>query len=135
MHRRLLIAIALVLALGLVALVAFGCGASQETAGTTPGTEPTTTAAASPTTTTTASGVTATTLMTLTASELEPIVVPTLPQEIPGYTEVDPATGLLLDRKTQMEFSGETQMRAAQQSEPMTMKTTMEGTTTVERID
>ncbi|NLZ06024.1 MAG: hypothetical protein GXY19_12700 [Phycisphaerae bacterium] len=48
---------------------------------------------------------------------------------------VDPATGLLLDRKTQMEFSGETQMRAAQQSEPMTMKTTMEGTTTVERID
>lgn len=26
--------------------------------------------------------------------ELEPIVVPTLPDEIPGYTELDPATGL-----------------------------------------
>jgi DMSO/TMAO reductase YedYZ molybdopterin-dependent catalytic subunit len=29
-----------------------------------------------------------------TACALEPIVVPTLPAEIPGYTELDPATGL-----------------------------------------
>lgn len=48
---------------------------------------------------------------------------------------IDPTTGLLLDSQRRMKFSGETQMRAAQQSEPMTMKTTMEGTTTVERID
>ena len=31
---------------------------------------------------------------TPTTGELEPIVVPTLPATIPGYTEVDPATGL-----------------------------------------
>ncbi|MDI6449235.1 DUF6263 family protein [Anaerobaca lacustris] len=48
---------------------------------------------------------------------------------------VDPTTGLLLDSKTRMKFSGETQRHAAQQSEPMTAKMAMEGTTTVERIE
>ena len=31
---------------------------------------------------------------TLAAGNLEPVVVPTLPAKIPGYTEIDPATGL-----------------------------------------
>jgi DMSO/TMAO reductase YedYZ molybdopterin-dependent catalytic subunit len=34
------------------------------------------------------------TSVTTAACVLEPIVVPTLPAEIPGYTELDPATGL-----------------------------------------
>jgi DMSO/TMAO reductase YedYZ molybdopterin-dependent catalytic subunit len=42
----------------------------------------------------TASTDTATSPSTSSASELEPVVVPTLPEEIPGYTELDPATGL-----------------------------------------
>jgi DMSO/TMAO reductase YedYZ molybdopterin-dependent catalytic subunit len=43
---------------------------------------------------TTASGGAATSTVTSAAGDLEPIVAPTLPAEIPGYTEVDPATGL-----------------------------------------
>ena len=43
---------------------------------------------------TTATGGAATSTVTSAVGDLEPIVVPTLPAEIPGYTEVDPATGL-----------------------------------------
>ena len=42
----------------------------------------------------TATSGTTTSTATPTTGELEPIVVPTLPATIPGYTEVDPATGL-----------------------------------------
>jgi hypothetical protein len=50
--------------------------------------------------------------------------------------DIDPSTGLLLAQKTQMNFTGETQMPAgAQQAQPMTVKMSMEGTTTVERIE
>lgn len=38
----------------------------------------------------------------LPACDLEPIVVPTLPAEIPGYTELDPATGLHVTGKVQV---------------------------------
>jgi DMSO/TMAO reductase YedYZ molybdopterin-dependent catalytic subunit len=99
MFTRLLIASALVLSLGLV-----GCGQSQETASTTAGTGLITSATApAGTMTTTASETTTTTAATSSASEpgptpstseSEPIDVPTLPAEIPGYTEVDPDTGL-----------------------------------------
>jgi DMSO/TMAO reductase YedYZ molybdopterin-dependent catalytic subunit len=44
--------------------------------------------------TTTATTGTPGTTTTVTTVDLEPIVVPTMPAEIPGYTEVDPATGL-----------------------------------------
>jgi DMSO/TMAO reductase YedYZ molybdopterin-dependent catalytic subunit len=73
---KLLIAITVVVVLGLV-----GCGGGGETA-TTPST-----AEAPATSTATGEATTA-------AGDVEPIVVPTLPAEIPGYTEVDPATGL-----------------------------------------
>lgn len=59
-------------------------------AGGTGSAEPTETTLANVTSTMT-SGVTSTTTTTMA---LEPIVVPTLPAEIPGYTELDPATGL-----------------------------------------
>ena len=36
------------------------------------------------------------------ACAVEPIQVPTLPEEIPGYTEVDPATGLHMTGKPQV---------------------------------
>jgi DMSO/TMAO reductase YedYZ molybdopterin-dependent catalytic subunit len=68
----------------LLTLVMVGCGDSAGSAGTTEA------AVASPA----ADGTTTTTTTTLTAGQLEPIVVPTLPDVIPGYTEVDPATGL-----------------------------------------
>ena len=74
-------AIATLLILGLA-----GCGGSGETATTA-----LTTGSAVTSTTTSAP---ATSLTIPVARDLEPIVVPTLPAEIPGYTEMDPATGL-----------------------------------------
>ena len=68
---------------GLSGLLA-ACGGAK-TAVTTDG------AVASPTTATT---VAATSTTTLAPVHLEPVVPPTLPDKIPGYTEVDPATGL-----------------------------------------
>ena len=80
MFGRLVVCGALLLMLGIA-----GCGSSVGAAETTGTTEAT---ASSPVTTA------ATTTTTLAAGDLEPIVVPTLPAKIPGYTEVDPATGL-----------------------------------------
>ena len=81
MFRGLIVLGGLLLVLGMV-----GCGGGDEAARTTSTTE------AAATSTVTSGATTSTT--TLVAGELEPIVVPTLPAEIPGYTEVDPATGL-----------------------------------------
>ncbi len=81
MPAKLLIAIATLLMLALV-----GCGGSQET--------PNTTVTTGSTVTSTTTSVPDTSLTIPVARDLEPIVVPTLPAEIPGYTEVDPATGL-----------------------------------------
>jgi DMSO/TMAO reductase YedYZ molybdopterin-dependent catalytic subunit len=78
MHRIPLLIVVSVLILG-----SAGCAA-------TAGTIQSTTTAAAVVATTTTSGVTASTV----AGELEPIVVPTLPDVVPGYLEVDPATGL-----------------------------------------
>ncbi len=75
MSRKSLLVTLVVLALCLVTVPVFGCGGGSTTAGTTP-------------------VVTAAIPPASSASELEPIVVPTLPAEIPGSTEVDPATGL-----------------------------------------
>jgi DMSO/TMAO reductase YedYZ molybdopterin-dependent catalytic subunit len=45
---------------------------------------------------------TSTTLLALDTSGLPPIVVPTLPEVTPGYTEVDPDTGLHVTGKPQV---------------------------------
>jgi DMSO/TMAO reductase YedYZ molybdopterin-dependent catalytic subunit len=63
-------------ALCLAATAVSGCGATDATADTTTPALPSNSPSIS------------------MAPELEPIVAPTLPEEIPGYTEVDPATGL-----------------------------------------
>jgi DMSO/TMAO reductase YedYZ molybdopterin-dependent catalytic subunit len=81
MFGRLIICGAVLLMLGMT-----GCGGSLGAAETTGTTEA---AATSP-----ATSPAATTTTTLAAGDLEPIVMPTLPAKIPGYTEVDPATGL-----------------------------------------
>ena len=59
-----------------------------------PGTSTTATSGAPPDSTTTSQSISPTTRSTVGTTDLEPVVVPTLPAEIPGYTEVDPATGL-----------------------------------------
>jgi DMSO/TMAO reductase YedYZ molybdopterin-dependent catalytic subunit len=79
MRVRMLDRVALGVALLLV-LAAGGCGGAEDPAATT--TAPATTTAEPAVTTTVADGA------------LAPIVVPTLPAEIPGYTELDPLTGL-----------------------------------------
>ena len=72
---------------GLVLMLAtMGCGGTAGTGNTTVATGPVTNSAAT-------SGVSTSTAPPTTGA-LEPIVVPTLPAKIPGYTEVDPATGL-----------------------------------------
>jgi DMSO/TMAO reductase YedYZ molybdopterin-dependent catalytic subunit len=76
MLRRLLVFGGLLLILATV-----GCGGTAGTENTTVATGPGTNS-------------TGTSTVTPTTGDLEPIVVPTLPAEIPGYTQVDPATGL-----------------------------------------
>jgi DMSO/TMAO reductase YedYZ molybdopterin-dependent catalytic subunit len=98
MFKMVIVIGVVLLALGIVA-----CGDETSTAETTapaaagsgadtqtPATSATTGAAA----TTVTTGGAPTTVTTLAADDLEPITVPTLPAEIPGYLEVDPATGL-----------------------------------------
>jgi DMSO/TMAO reductase YedYZ molybdopterin-dependent catalytic subunit len=81
------LAVILTLAFGLAAVVGAGCESGV-------GTEHTTMAAVPPTpNSTSTSGVVTTTAASAT-SQLEPLVTPTLPATIPGYAEVDPATGL-----------------------------------------
>ncbi len=93
--RRSILA-ALIVAL-LVTPGALGCGngADQMTTTTktaeTSGSVSTTTTAAPVSTDSTASSISTT---TPTSADLEPVAVPSLPADIPGYTEVDPATGL-----------------------------------------
>ena len=77
MLAKLMACGALLLVLGMGA-----CGDNGESAGTTEAD-----------TAHTVSEVTSSTT-TLPPDDLEPVVVPTLPDVIPGYTEVDPATGL-----------------------------------------
>jgi len=81
MFRKLLAVGGLLLLLGPV-----GCAGTVGTGHTTA-----TTAAAA---ISTATSGTTTSAAPPSTGELEPIVVPTLPATIPGYTEVDPATGL-----------------------------------------
>jgi DMSO/TMAO reductase YedYZ molybdopterin-dependent catalytic subunit len=86
MSRRLIaLSAPLMLLVALVAVLAASCGGGETPATTaitaTPASTATITAGISETTT----GV---------PVSLEPIVVPTLPEVIPGYTELDPATGL-----------------------------------------
>lgn len=86
MSRRLLApSVSLVLLVGLVALLAVGCGG---------GGAATTTVTATPASTTTTTAEISETTTTRVPVSLEPIVVPTMPAVIPGYTELDPATGL-----------------------------------------
>jgi DMSO/TMAO reductase YedYZ molybdopterin-dependent catalytic subunit len=81
------LAVIATLALGLTGVLAVaGCAS-------TAGTGHTTVATASAASSSSTSG-TSTSRATATTGELQPIVVPTLPAEIPRYTEVDPATGL-----------------------------------------
>jgi hypothetical protein len=54
-----------------------------------------------------------------------------------SYTTVvtaDPKTGLLLSRRTQMKFAGETQAPDPK-TQGGSVQTTLEGTTTVERVE
>jgi DMSO/TMAO reductase YedYZ molybdopterin-dependent catalytic subunit len=81
MFRKLLAAGGLFLMLGIV-----GCGGAAGTARTT--------VATGPETGSTVTTITADATTTPNSSVLEPIVVPTLPDVIPGYAELDPATGL-----------------------------------------
>jgi DMSO/TMAO reductase YedYZ molybdopterin-dependent catalytic subunit len=93
MRTRSLIAGAVLLTLVLM-LGLFGCGQSQQAADVTTGiTQATGSTVETSTTTTTLSSTTETQSPPSTV-ELKPIDIPTLPEEIPGYTEVDPATGL-----------------------------------------
>lgn len=82
MFRMLAVFCGLVLMLGMV-----GCAAGNG------GTQSTATSEAGVTSTNTATEVTTNTVTTF-GGDLEPIVVPTLPEVITGYTDVDPATGL-----------------------------------------
>lgn len=86
MVRKPPAATALIVVLCLVVVLAYGCGGGRETADTTTGTVSATG--------TTASVSTESTPPPSEVSGLQPIVVPTLPEVIPGYTELDPATGL-----------------------------------------
>ncbi|MBN1321503.1 MAG: molybdopterin-dependent oxidoreductase [Thermoleophilia bacterium] len=92
MHRRILVP-ALIIAL-LATLGALGCGSGvdRSAAAETGGSATTATTSAPATTDSTASSISTTT--TVAPADLEPVVVPGLPADIPGYTEVDPATGL-----------------------------------------
>ena len=81
MFGRLLVLSGLVLILATV-----GCAGTAGTENTT--------VATGPVTNSTAIGAVTTSTGTPSTGELQPIVVPTLPAKIPGYTEVDPATGL-----------------------------------------
>lgn len=76
-RRPIALSAPLMLLVALVAVMAVGCGGG--------GTATTTVTGTPASTTTTTTGV---------PVSLEPIVVPTLPAVIPGYTELDPATGL-----------------------------------------
>ncbi len=96
MLKMVMVIGAVLLALGVVA-----CGDETSTAETTAaagsGADTQTSATSAMTggaATTAPTLTTVTTVTTLAADDLEPIVVPTLPGEIPGYLEVDPATGL-----------------------------------------
>jgi len=96
LQRRILVA-ALTVAL-LVTLGALGCGDGVEQVTTTTETPETSGSVSTPTTTapvstdSTAPSIGTTT--TPTSADLEPVTAPSLPADIPGYTEVDPATGL-----------------------------------------
>jgi DMSO/TMAO reductase YedYZ molybdopterin-dependent catalytic subunit len=81
MLGKLILISGIALMLGMV-----GCGGSAGTAQTSATTEAVATS--------TATGEAPTGTTTPTVGALEPIVVPTLPAEIPAYTAVDPATGL-----------------------------------------
>jgi DMSO/TMAO reductase YedYZ molybdopterin-dependent catalytic subunit len=71
----------------MAALASVACGGQEAASTTVTGGAPTDSATAS-------QSASPTTQSTVGTTDLEPIVVPTLPAEIPGYTEVDPATGL-----------------------------------------
>ncbi|MCE5253161.1 MAG: molybdopterin-dependent oxidoreductase [Actinomycetia bacterium] len=95
MLRRMLVP-AVILLLPVLALA--GCGDNQVspvTATIAVGGDvaPSTVATNVVTTASTASGAAPSTTI-IAPGDLQPIVVPTLPAEIPGYTELDPATGL-----------------------------------------
>jgi DMSO/TMAO reductase YedYZ molybdopterin-dependent catalytic subunit len=81
MFGRLLVLSALVLM-----LATMGCAGTAGTENTTVETGPVSSS--------TATSEVTTSTATPGTGALEPIVVPTLPAKIPGYTEVDPATGL-----------------------------------------
>ncbi len=94
MSRRSIAAVAsLVLLFALVAVLAAGCGGGGTPTTTVTGTPASTTTVTAGIPETTTTGILETTTTGVPVS-LEPIVVPTLPAVIPGYTEVDPATGL-----------------------------------------
>ena len=86
MSRRIIASCGLAL---LAAVAIAGCGG-----GSNAGTTSTDATAVIPATTLTTIGAVPETPTTLAPAPLEPIVVPTLPAVIPGYTEIDPATGL-----------------------------------------
>jgi DMSO/TMAO reductase YedYZ molybdopterin-dependent catalytic subunit len=78
----------LTLSIGLLLIVGMaGCAAAASTP------QSTATSDVDVTTTSTTTEVTANTVTTF-GGELKPIVTPTLPEKITGYTDVDPATGL-----------------------------------------
>jgi DMSO/TMAO reductase YedYZ molybdopterin-dependent catalytic subunit len=81
MFREMLVVSGVLLTLGMV-----GCAGTPGTADTAAVTGPITGSTAT-------TGVEGT-MTTTSTGDLEPIDVPTLPAVIPGYTEVDPATGL-----------------------------------------
>lgn len=95
MRRRMLIA-GILVALALVAVWGLaGCGEVRDTAATN---ADTTAVSSASTTATVPPGSASTTPPTSAPASdspaLEPITVPTLPADIPSYTDVDPATGL-----------------------------------------
>ena len=79
----------------LVLLLITGCQTTQASEASTP------VATATPEAAAEASAATPPTGANLAPCTLEPIVVPTLPDEIPGYTQKDPATGLHVTGKAQ----------------------------------
>lgn len=91
MFRKVFLSVAV----ALLVLGTVGCGGDADTGQTTTTTEAGTTTTATSVVTTTTPITTSSTSTTIVAPEdLRPIVVPTLPEEIPDYTEEDPATGL-----------------------------------------
>jgi|WetSurMetagenome_2_1015567.scaffolds.fasta_scaffold93519_2 DMSO/TMAO reductase YedYZ molybdopterin-dependent catalytic subunit len=90
MSKRTITACVLLVVLAALALGVLGCGKGTQADGTT--TAPSTTQA-TPSTTQAEPGTTQPE-STTTTSEKAPLDAITLPEDIPGYTDVDPATGL-----------------------------------------